>query len=202
MTRLSLVALVVAAAALAAVAHAAVPAKVDWPVQFDVEFSLSIASAGYHNRTSHFYYDWTRKAQRISYPEGCVPLFPSLTNVACDMVFNNNGTYLMAPALGVDCCLMFPGIGASFPQALKAFTFNGTESNIASFDGEVYDTNRWYGSGFEFWTAVEAPNRYVKFRDGAGDTFWRFAQFQERVQYAPNFAVPDACATRKCPKSL
>ena len=53
-----------------------------WPRQFDVAFGLSTLANIVENnpplvnKTAHFYYNWNLKAQRIDYPEACVPIFP------------------------------------------------------------------------------------------------------------------------------
>jgi hypothetical protein len=46
----------------------------------------------------------------------------------CNLLFNPKGTYLFAPHAGVDCCLLFPGIGTVRPTLLSLRSFPQSSS--------------------------------------------------------------------------
>jgi hypothetical protein len=189
----------VAAILLALVAScvlgAATPAKINWPSQFDVPFGLNVAASDYTNRTAHFFYNWDLMAQRIEYHDGCLPI---LTEKNCDLVFNSVGTFLMAPAAGIDCCLLFPGIGPTTPDALGPFNFTKANVSAADFYGKVHTCNEWDGAGFLYWTDMTART-FVKFRDGpTGGIFWDFGTFHPGPQNVTLFDVPSKCNST-CP---
>uniref|UniRef100_A0A7S1QWU1 Uncharacterized protein n=1 Tax=Neobodo designis TaxID=312471 RepID=A0A7S1QWU1_NEODS len=187
-------ALCVAALVVAAVV-ATGPARPNWPDQFDVPFGLNVAAADYVNRTSHFYYNWNLGAQRIKYHDGCLPL---LTKKNCDLVFNSVGTFLMAPEAGIDCCLLFPGIGPTSPDALGEFNFTQTNVTAQDFYGKEHTCNEWDGAGFLYWTDVNSE-MFVKFRDGpTGGIYWKFGDFHVAPQHITLFDVPSQCNST-CP---
>jgi len=145
------------------------------------------------NGQSHFYYNWNQyQAQTVAYPYQCIPLLPNGTQQPCTLYFNPNGVYLSQPALGQQCCLAFPGVGAVPPAFLAGFTWNSTQSAPDMY-GMQHECNFWEGSGFQYWTDVDT-NHDVFFNDGGSGAFWAWGKFNVVPQNQSLFTLPGTTA--------
>ena len=186
--------------ALLTVAASGTPQKPVWPEKFDAPFGLTTTIDGstiFVNRTAHFYYDFALKASVIDYPESCLNGLVA-GDAPCRLTFNHVGTYMLAPRGGVDCCLLFPGVGTIPPDFLAEFEFNGTRPNVQDLYGRRVTTNFWRSAaGFLYWTDA-ATGKDVQFRDGPSPVYWNWGVLTARNQSAATFAVPAQCAST-CP---
>jgi hypothetical protein len=186
--------LLIAALLAVAVLSQWAPSKPEWPNQFDAPFGLNVHILLYFNRTSHFYYNRDSRITRIKYHDGCLPL---VTRDNCDLIFNDVGTWLLAPEDNNNtCCLLFKGIG-SIPPAFLA-PFNYTDNTTADdYYGTSHNVYKWSGPmGFEYWTDTQSGND-VQFKDGTGDTYWNWGNFNNVNQPASIFTLPSKC-TDQC----
>ena len=162
------------------------PSKPEWANQFDAAFGLNVEKFHYDNRSSHMYYDWDIKATHITYQEGCLPV---ITTKPCDLIFNPQGTWLLAPKAGKDCCLLFKGIGSVPPNFLKPFNFSGVE-NATDMFGNSHITDKWVGPmGFKYWTDTKT-GLDIRFEDGGTGVFWNYGNINFRKQNATFFNTP------------
>jgi len=172
-----------------------------WPQMFDVVFGVSAVNnitannPSMVNGTSHFYYNWAQyRAQRIDYPAGCIPLFGGAWKAPCSLVFNNNGTYLFAPALGISCCLLLPGIGAIPPNFLAPFNASGFVIPMPDYVGVLHETNFWTtNEGFYYWTDANS-GQDIFFTDGSVINWAFVPQFSFTSQSASLYQIPSTCA--------
>ncbi|ELR19555.1 uncharacterized protein ACA1_270300 [Acanthamoeba castellanii str. Neff] len=198
--------LVVVLLAIAA-SSSAVPRKPVWPRQFDVQFGLSVVESPLNgpivNVTSHFYYDFNVQASLVTYPELCLPgLIPGDGwKKGCNLLFNPKGTYLFAPHAGVDCCLLFPGVGTVPPDFLRGFNASGFVVPTPDLYGVLHNSDFWVtNEGFFYWTDAKTGGD-VALVDG-GSVVWNFyPHLRVAPQPSALFAVPSNCAV-SCPGSF
>jgi len=169
------------------------PNKPVWPTEFDAPFQLFdlTVPTPIVNQTSHFYYNFDQyEAQRISYPQQCVPLLTNGSFHPCDLYFNANGTYMSAPALGAkyECCLVLPGVGPIPPQFLNGFNWDSVQSAPDAY-GESHVCNYWTGSGFGYWTDI-TTNHDIFFNDGGSGAYWAWGHFHVAPQPQSLFELP------------
>jgi len=154
------------------------------------------------NVTSYFYYNYDQlQTQVISYPEQCIPLYGDAYKYPCSLYFNPNGIYLAQPMyLNVQCCLLFPGVGAVPPNFLAAFTYNGT-AIAQDYYNDTYECNYWVGDGgFAYWTDVKQGHD-IYFQDGPTGTYWSWGRFTVAPQDPIFFALPGSAeeCNQPCP---
>eukprot|EP01096_Ripella_sp_DP13-Kostka_P009727 TRINITY_DN374_c0_g1_i1.p1 TRINITY_DN374_c0_g1~~TRINITY_DN374_c0_g1_i1.p1 ORF type:complete len:227 (-),score=93.90 TRINITY_DN374_c0_g1_i1:24-704(-) len=198
------VATFLALACVVLTAHAAYsPTKPVWPTQFSALFGMYYNEGGIkiQNATSYLYYDWNIQAQTIDYVAQCVPgIAPNSQNYPCKLYFNNTGIFLSQPTNnGLDCCSLFPGVGAVPPQFLAPFKFlnNGTAPDYNGFTHECF---HWIGPGiFAYWTD-RTTGHDVRFKDGTSGVFWQYAPFSVGPQSPSLFQTPNTPACNvPCP---
>jgi len=185
----------------------AVPEKPQWPPIFNVKFGVyALAGMGGANPalinvSSNFWYDWTRIATLIEYPVQCIPIGGELYKRPCNLLFNTNGTFLIAPQSGIPCCLAFPGVGPIPPDFLKAFNYSGLPMMLGyDIHGELHETELWTTlEGFFYWTDKKTGTD-IQLIDG-GSIAWNFEpKLSADPQPRDVYQQPDHCPP--CPNSF
>lgn len=168
-----------------------IPTKPIWPLEFSYTFGLfSVASnSPIINETSQFYYNWDQyKSQLIVYPNQCLPFITNGDQYPCNILFNSIGTYLIQPLTSNPCCLMFPGVGATPPNFLAGFNYNGTAIGT-DYYGNRIPSNYWFGLGFGYWTDINTGND-IMLTDGSPTTIWTISKFNVSKQDKSIFTLP------------
>jgi len=177
-----------------------------WPVEFDAPFGLYNLNlpSPLVNVYSHFYYNYDElQSQVISYPTNCIPIVPIVGFYhPCALYFNDNGTYFSQPDLGIQCCSLFPGVGATPPQFLAGFTWSSNQTFATDYYGVNHVTNYWVGTGdgsnFAYWTDLNT-NHDIFINDGSSGIFWSWGKFTVGPQSPTIFQLPGT--SDQCNKS-
>jgi len=201
--RLTAFAVLVVALLVVAATHAnAQGGRPVWPRMFDVAFGVSTLAnitdnnPPLVNKTAHFYYNWNLKAQRIDYPDACIPIFPGeVWKAGCTLQFNPVGMYIIAPDLGITCCLALPGITTIPPNFLAPFDASTFLIPTPDIWGVLHNSNFWTtDAGFFYWTDT-VTGQDIQFVDGDVLT-WNFVPtFHTVSQPASLFKLPAGCAS-------
>lgn len=97
---------------------------------------------------------------------------PAVQHLGCNLLFNPNGTYLIATKIGV-CCLLFPGVGTVPPDFLAGFNSSEFVMPASDIYGVPHATNFWTtDEGFYYWTDVHTFQD-IQLVDG-GFIMWNF----------------------------
>jgi len=185
--------------------HAKTPSKPEWPYEFDAAFGMSAlptqSTPGIVNTTSHIYYNWDEvESTLIDYPGFCLPFFPTW-KYPCQLIFNPVGTYFLQPAVGLECCLLFPGIGSVPPAFLTPFNFSGFTPLAVDHSGVPHITNFWVAGGFNYWTDT-TTGLDIQFEDG-GAILWNWSPLNDVPQPASIFSLPSGQnCNASCPSSF
>jgi hypothetical protein len=122
---LLLVAAVAVCLALASVSAQAPSPPPIWPSQFLARFGLYQldvpSESPIFNETSYFSYNIDVNGQLINYPDRCVPVLPGGDESACQILFLEQGIFWNQPALGIDCCTLFPNVGPTPRNFTRGF---------------------------------------------------------------------------------
>jgi hypothetical protein len=176
------------------------PNKPVWPSQFSSIFALYDLQqqSPIFNASSMFYYNWDEfQSQLIDYPTNCISIIPNNGYLnPCKLYFTSDSVYFAQPALGVNCCKLFSGVGTVPPHFLQGFNYT-TTANAPDYNGRIHTCNLWSGQGFEYWTD-SITGFDVFFRDGPGSTFWAWDNFNVTHQDKSIFNLPSSSCETSC----